>query len=185
MRKLSTSLVLLLASTAGMAMAGPPENLHSDFVRVVREWPAGRGPGQTVYVKRPTAELRGGPGASDPVVATLKQGDALSVVVAAPARLKVKTANGTEGYITKINVADSKPSGVAGGQLIVSSNTSTATGANAASVRGLSPMAEQYASDMKLSKEAVEQVKDMEAVGNQISSSQVASFAKEGGVVAP
>ncbi|MBI1291897.1 hypothetical protein GC173_11740 [bacterium] len=185
MRKLSTSLAILLVGTAGIAFAEPPDTLHTDFVRVVREWPAGRGPSQTVYVKRATAELRKGPSASDSVVATLKQGEALTVVAAEPARLKVKTATGLEGFITRINVSDSKPSGVSGGQLIVASNTSTTTGANAASIRGLSPMAEKYAKDLKISEDAVEDVKKMEKVGDQISPAQVASFAREGGVVAP
>jgi len=185
MRNLWACFSIALLSASASASEGRVETIHSDFVREVRSWPAGRGAAQVVYVKRPTAELRRGPAATDPVVATVKQGDSLTVLAAEPARLRVRTVTGAEGFISRINVADKKPAGVSEGQLIVSSGTAARQGANAASIRGLSPVAEKYANDMKLSTEALEQVKQMEAVGDGVTPAEVQQFAAEGGVVAP
>jgi hypothetical protein len=52
-------------------------------------------------------------------------------------------------------------------------------------VRGLSPLAEEYATKEQLPEEAVRQVKRMEAVGDGITAAEVEKFLREGGIVAP
>lgn len=174
----------LMASGGSVYMAGA-SSIRDPQAR--QSAPAARQEVRTVFIRREGVDLRGGPGNSDPVLATLTLGESLTVLEETSTRLKVRTASGTEGFVSKINVSDRRPAGSSGGgsQLIVRGDTRRGEASGVQTVRGLSPLAEEYATKEQLPEEAVRQVKRMEAVGDGITAAEVEKFLREGGIVAP
>lgn len=138
---------------------------------------------RVVYVMRADAVLKQSEDRLSPVVAKLKQGDALQVVQEAPGRLKVKTSSGQTGFISTLNVSDvppaserQRPNIVLGGDIGAGERSSTTT------IRGLSPVSEKVAERDKLPEAAVKDARKMEEISSSISNAELDSFLKEGGV---
>jgi hypothetical protein len=129
MRKtIVTALVLLLALAGTMAMAEEKRWVSSDGTTLKTE-----------------ASI------SSADVASLPVGTELSVIEAGGRWIKVKTANGKEGWVYAGRVADTAPSaevtkegGLFGGA-VQGSQIETAKADSARSIRGLSPETSQYA----------------------------------------
>jgi len=138
---------------------------------------------QTVYVKVKDAKVRAGTSATAAVVATPATGAALTVLAVEGPRYKVRTADGKEGYISRLHVSDTKPS--SGGGLLSGLGRSEVQANEAqtvASIRGLSPAAKQMAQQEGISAKAVQWAEKMETESAKVTKPQVESFLKAEGV---
>jgi len=140
----------------------------------------------TAYAKRAGVEVKRTTERTSPNVATLKSGEAVTVLLKDGARLKVRTAGGAEGFVAALNIASTPPAqtGSRSG-IIIADNMSPGERQNVSSVRGLSPMAKEYALAAQLPEKATRDVEKMEANGKSVSASALSTFLKEGQVVAP
>ena len=132
---------------------------------------------QTMYA-RTAATVRADKTLSAPVVATLKQGDAVTVKAEEGRHYKV-SVGGKEGWIYYNKLAGKKPENVA---VLLSADPGrpivlTELEAGGA-LRGLSPMAENYAKSADIPQWAVQAVESMQ--GRVITAEDLDSFAREG-----
>lgn len=116
-----------------------------------------------------------------PVVATLEQGDAVGVIERSGAHYQVSVA-GKKGWVYYNKLAQEKPEDVAAllarrpGTMVIRQDEVSAGGA----LRGLSPMAENYAEAADLPPWARQAVEDMQA--REFTAEQLEAFAREGGL---
>jgi len=163
----------------------PPGNVVAQGRGRAVDSPRGSTPsgGRTVYAKRANTEIRGGTERTAPVVATVPAGAALTVIQQEGLRYRVRAGN-VEGYVASLNVTDVPPKGGGGRQVVLNDRVGPGERSNVGSIRGLSPMAEEYAVKNG-EEEALRQAKQMEQNGEQISEADVDAFLREGGVQQP
>ncbi len=139
---------------------------------------------ETLYVKRNDAELKESESRSSDSIATLSEGDTLEVIEKSGSRYKVKTADGTEGYISRLHVTDKKPKKGFSLSLPIkeSEDLSPEERENMNAIRGLNPVAEKYAEQNPDLEAAAEQVKEMENLTKEISKEDLEDFMNEGEV---
>lgn len=137
----------------------------------------------SVYVKTNEAEIRSGTRLTDPIVAKVPRGTALSIVEDGRLRVKVKVPNGQQGYVARTMVQNepmSSGKGGLGGFVVEDRGPSEMR--SAASGRGLMEAAEKMAESEHIDPAAVESVKRMEQLAASISEADVAAFIKQGGL---
>lgn len=140
---------------------------------------------QTVYVKPSEASLRSGSGFGGPVVATVKQGQPLTVLQEERLRLYVRTSTGQEGYIVANQVQTSPPKTSSGGGLggFINDDRELSQMRTQGVNRGLlSEEAKEMANNGEVSEDAVKDLEKTQALTNSISDSDVDSFMKSGGL---
>ena len=64
---------------------------------------------EIVYAKTYETELRGGTGFAGPLVATVEQGTALTVLKKTQMRYLVRTPAGKEGWVSKLKISEEPP----------------------------------------------------------------------------
>lgn len=133
---------------------------------------------QTVYVKVKDAKVRADASATAAVVATLDVGVPLTVVATEGPRYKIRTAAGKEGYVSRLHVSDTKPSGGSLLSGVGSSGVQANEAQTVASIRGLSPAAKTMAADKGLSEQSVKWAEKMETESDKVTEAQVENFLK-------
>jgi len=137
----------------------------------------------TVYVKADGTSLREGTSLGGPTVAELRAGTRLTVVEEDRLRLRVRTPDGREGYVTTRQVQTSPPaSGGSGLGGLVRDDRSASELRTAASGRGLAEQARDMARDGEIDQRAVEDAEAMERLSESVSDSDVDSFLRQGGM---
>ena len=132
---------------------------------------------QTMYA-RTAATVRADKKLSAPVVASLKQGDAVTVRVKEGSHYKV-SVGGKEGWIYYNKLAEHKPEDVAALLGADPARPIVLTELEAGgALRGLSPMAENYAKGADIPEWATQAVENMQGLG--ITAEELESFAREG-----
>ena len=137
--------------------------------------------GETLYVSAKSAQLRSGKTSLDPVVASLKTGDALEVVKRDDRWVQVKTAKGVTGWIYSGNVSESRPTGgdnelAALGKGFRRTEASGVTAS--AGARGLDKASESYANRVGITQQHRDAVDRMTA--NKIAEDDIQTFLKAG-----
>jgi len=137
--------------------------------------------GETLYVTAKSAQLRSGKTSLDPVVASLKIGEALEVVKRDDRWVQVKTAKGVTGWIYSGNVSESKPTGgdnelAALGKGFRRTEASGVTAS--AGARGLDKASESYANRAGITQQHRDAVDRMTA--NKIAEDDIQAFLKAG-----
>jgi hypothetical protein len=138
---------------------------------------------ETLYVKSSKTKLRSLENVKAPVLGLLKKGTAVTVIVKSKRFFKVGLENGQKGWIFKFKLSKKSPAGggrsgggfadvLAGNR--ISANEST----SASSIRGLSPVSENYAKSKGISTQNIEAVYNMEAL--KIDSVDLDKFLQEG-----
>jgi uncharacterized protein YraI len=135
---------------------------------------------ETMYARTSTA-VRSGKGLSAETIGTLKQGDAVTVVAREGSYYRL-AFGGRTGYVYFNKLSQEKPedvaallgSGPGGGGIEL---TELEAGG---ALRGLSPMAEQYARQSQVPPWAVQAVEAMGA--RKISAEELEAFQREGGL---
>jgi len=129
---------------------------------------------------RTSATVRADKTLSAPVVATLKQGDAVTVKAKEGTHYRV-SVGGKEGWIYYNKLAEHKPEDVAALLSAGPTRPIVLTELEAGgALRGLSPMAENYAKSADIPQWAVQAVENMQGLG--ITAQDLDSFAREGGL---
>jgi uncharacterized protein YgiM (DUF1202 family) len=136
---------------------------------------------ETVYVQARTAQLRSGKTSLDPVVETLRLGDALEVLRTDGKWLEVKTAAGTTGWIFSNKVSSTQPSGSDNrlallGKSVRRGQASDVTAS--AGARGLDKASETYAQKAGITQQDHDAVDRMARI--RLSDDDVQTFLKEG-----
>lgn len=137
----------------------------------------------SVYVKTNEAEIRDGERVSSKIIAKAPRGAALTVVQDGKLRVKVRTANGIEGFVARTMVQDAPLSGgkgALGGFVVEDRGPSEMR--TAASGRGLMEQAEEMAANAHIDPKAVESVKRMEQLAATINDGEVLNFMVQGGI---
>ena len=132
-----------------------------------------------MYVTSSGADLKSDKSASSSTVTTLSVGTKLSVISSSGKWYNVSAQSGQTGWIYRGKVSTSPPSG--GGGLFGSSSGSSITlsqADTARSIRGLSPEAEQYAQNARVSP-AAQRALDR-VLARSVSDYEVDRFLKEG-----
>ncbi|MBM4084226.1 MAG: hypothetical protein FJ272_05500 [Planctomycetes bacterium] len=132
-----------------------------------------------VYVKSRTAKIRADKSASADAK-EVPAGTALKVLSKEDKYYQVQLPDGSQGWVFHVSVTDQKPD-EGGGVLAGTGATSGITVAEAstsASIRGLKPMAEDYAKNKGISPKSVDGARKMEELA--ISSKDVDVFLREG-----
>lgn len=137
--------------------------------------------GETLYVTPKSAQLRSGKTSLDPVVASLKIGEALEVVKRDARWVQVKTAKGVTGWIYSGNLSESKPAGgdnelAAMGKGFRQTEASGVTAS--AGARGLDKASESYANRVGITQQHREAVDRMTA--DKIPDDEIQTFLKAG-----
>ena len=137
--------------------------------------------GETVYVAAKSAQLRSGKTSLDPVVASLKLGEALDVVKRDNRWLQVQTTKGVKGWIYSNNVSESKPAGgdnelAALGRNFRRTEASAVTAS--AGARGLDKASESYANRSDITQQHRDAVDRMTAY--KIPEEELHEFLKAG-----
>ncbi len=134
---------------------------------------------QTVYVKTPDAKIRSGPDATSSVVSTPGKGTALTVLETSGTRYKVQAPDGSQGYISRLLVSETKPAS-GGGALsgLGHSDVQANEAQTVASIRGLSPAAKTMATQKGLPEQCVKWAEKMETDSAKVSASDVDTFLK-------
>ena len=137
--------------------------------------------GETLYVTAKSTQLRSGKTSLDPVVASLKIGEALEVVKRDDRWVQVKTAKGVTGWIYSGNVSESKPAGgdnelAAMGKGFRQTDAAGVTAS--AGARGLDKAAESYANRVGITQQHRDAVDRMTA--NKIPDEDIQTFLKAG-----
>lgn len=137
----------------------------------------------TVYVKADGTSLRSGAQLGGPTVAELAAGTQLTVLEQERLRLRVRTADGREGYVATRQVQESRPDdGNRGLSGLVRDDRSASELRTAASGRGLSEEARLLAATEAISERAVRDTETMEEVAARITPQDVDAFLREGGM---
>ena len=141
---------------------------------------AGTALAEDVYVKTRYAKLRAGTSSRDATVSNLKHGAKLTVVETKGGFLKVKTADGKEGWIARSWTTPelkSRSTFLAGlGKAARGGGSSDVS--FTAGARGLSSQAEAYAADMPDAKAVIESIKRLERF--EITVDELDAFLQEG-----
>ncbi len=138
---------------------------------------------RTVYVTPSEADIRSGTGFGGPVVATVRKGTALTVVQDSKLRLKVRTSDGTEGWITARQVQDNPPDRGRGLGGLVRDDRDITEMRTAATNRGLvGEEAREMAEAQGVPEDAVEQADTTDNLAASITDAEVEAFIKEGGL---
>ena len=137
----------------------------------------------TVYVKPPSGVLKREPSALSATVQQLAAGEALTLLEPSGEWVRVRTAGGSEGYVYSGRIAAERPTvapapsadplgdlfgGVRGGGATVREADT------AASIRGLTPVAKQYAQRKQIAAETVARLEWAESV--QPTAEELAAF---------
>ena len=137
--------------------------------------------GETLYVSAKSAQLRSGKTSLDPVVASLKIGEALEVVKRDDRWVQVKTAKGVTGWIYSGNVSESKPAGGDNELAVLGKGfrRTEASGVTAsAGARGLDKASESYANRAGITQQHRDAVDRMTT--NKIPDEDIQTFLKAG-----
>lgn len=134
----------------------------------------------TLYVTSSSADLKSDKSASSSTVTTLGAGAKLSVISTEGKWHKVSGPSGVTGWIYRGKVSKSLPSGSGGGLFGSSSGSSIelSQADTARSIRGLSPEAEEYAKNARVSP-ATQQALDR-VLARKVSDHEITGFLKEG-----
>jgi uncharacterized protein YgiM (DUF1202 family) len=138
---------------------------------------------ETLYVKSSKTKLRSSDNVKASVLGLLVKGTAVTVIVKSKRFFKVGLENGQKGWVFKFKLSKKAPAGggsggggfadvLAGNQ--ISANEST----SASSIRGLSPVSENYAKNKGISTQNVQAVDNMEAF--KVDSVELDKFLQEG-----
>ena len=145
---------------------------------------AGLALAETVYVQAKTAKLRAGKTSLDAVVADLKFGEALEVLLKDGTWLEVQTGNGMKGWIFAGKTTATKPAGGGDGDLARLGKSIRQTKAGdvtaTAGARGLDKASEGYANRAGITQRDRDAVDRMAAY--RMSDQEVEDFLKEGGL---
>ena len=174
----------LLVATGVVAFESLPalvEAVGSDQSRQIEMY-RGADP-DVLWVKRSGAELKAGPKSTDEVIAELNEGDRLEVLNKRGSKYQVRTADGKEGYLSRLQITEEEPKSSKGKiTLVTTDDMAPEERSNIRAIRGLTPAAEEYAESTDVPAEAVESAIKMEKMSESISESDVKTFLKEGGV---
>ncbi len=137
--------------------------------------------GETLYVAAKNAQLRSGKTSLDPVVASLKLGEALEVIKRDDRWLEVQTTKGVKGWIFHNNVSASKPAGgdnelATLGQSFRRTDASAVTAS--AGARGLDKASEDYAKRSGITQQQRDAVDRMTTY--KVSDEAIQEFLKSG-----
>jgi len=144
---------------------------------------AAAGAQRTVYVTPSEADIRSGTGFGGPVVATVTKGTALQVVSESPLRLKVRTTDGREGWITARQVQSSPPDRGRGLGGLVRDDREITEMRTAATNRGLvSQETRDMAADTGAPEQAVDSITASQDLATSITDVELDSFVKDGGL---
>lgn len=138
-------------------------------------------PGDTVYAKRANVTLKEGTSPSAADVAEVNQGTALTVLETSGPRLRVRTPDGTEGWVVKLQVTDAAPATGRRRSLLVD-DLGPGERQDLSAVRGLSPTAEEYAAATQAPGQAIADARRMEQITESVTPGQVDTFLAEGGI---
>lgn len=135
----------------------------------------------TWYVKSNGTKMNADESSSSPVISVLSSGSAVDVKSKGKRFYKV-SAGGKTGYIFKFKLTKSKPGGGGGGggldSLVGSQKMSASESSSGSSIRGLSPISEDYAKNKGMKSSSLDAVRQME--GFSVSRTAVDRFQKEG-----
>lgn len=134
---------------------------------------------KSVWVKRSGAQLRSSAAATSSVVATLNEGDQLSVLATEGNKYKVRGGAG-EGYIATMVVSDAAPAKKGGGALGTRNDVVLSQNSNISSTRGLGPDAEKYAEAAEITPQAKADVEKMKDISLAITDVDLELFQEEG-----
>jgi len=136
---------------------------------------------ETMYVKSAKTKMTAEASARSKSLGYLSAGQAVNVVAKEGKFIKV-SVGGKTGYIFKFKLTSSAPSGGGGGggldALTGNQKMAAAESSSGSSIRGLSPISENYAKGHGISADHVASVKQMESLS--FSSSQVEAFQEQG-----
>lgn len=133
---------------------------------------------ETLYAKSSSTKLQASASATSDVVALLKKGAAVNVLEKDGKFYKV-SVGGKEGWVFKFKLSSAKPA--SGGELdgLVGSQKVAASGSTSgSSIRGLSPVSEDYGKRKGIGPEHIQAVKDMEQ--RQVNPKELDKFLEEG-----
>lgn len=137
----------------------------------------------TGYIKRGGVELKSTAVRTSPTVATLKQGEKVTILAKDAAQVKVQTSAGKTGFVSSLNVSNTAVAAPGGKQVALSDNTAPSAQSNVRSMRGLEPLSKEYAVEKQLPEKAVKDAEQMEQTAKDITDSELESFATSGGVI--
>ncbi len=138
---------------------------------------------ETLYVKSSKTKLRSSDNVKASVLALLEKGTPVTVIVKSKRFFKVGLQNGQKGWIFKFKLSQKAPAGSGGGgggfaDVLAGSQMSANESTSASSIRGLSPVSENYAKSKGISTQNIQAVDNMEAY--KINSAELEKFLQEG-----
>lgn len=137
---------------------------------------------ETLYVKSSKTKLRSSDNVKTSVLGLLKKGTAVTVIVKSKRFFKVGLENGQKGWVFKFKLSKKAPAGGGGGggfaDVLAGNQISANESTSASSIRGLSPVSENYAKNKGISAQNVKAVDNMEAF--KIDSLELDKFLQEG-----
>lgn len=145
-------------------------------------WAQAQDPGKSVYMRRDGTAITREPGANSATVVELGPTDRMTVISNDGRVLKVRTDDGREGFVSRLRVTDSAPRRGTGIQL--ASDMGPSERSDVTSVRGLSPMAEEYVASGAVPESAKVETEKITALAGSISDDEVKAFMREGGIEA-
>ncbi len=138
---------------------------------------------ETMYVKSAKTKMTAEPSARSKSLGYLSAGQAVKVIAKEGRFIKV-SVGGKKGYIFKFKLTSKAPSGGGGGGgldlLSGNQKMAAAESSSGSSIRGLSPISENYARGHGISAADISAVKKMESLS--FSSSQIDAFQEQGGI---
>ncbi len=134
----------------GRAVDPPRENTGTE-IRAVQRTESNPSFGQSneiVYTRRDGSVVRRGEDRTSPAVAELDAGVRLEVLARETGRLRVRTADGREGYISPLHVTSDAPRPERQRRgIVLSDDLGPGERADVTAIRGLSPVSEEYAAE--------------------------------------
>jgi uncharacterized protein YgiM (DUF1202 family) len=135
----------------------------------------------TLYAKQEKVKVTAKPSPTSTLIATLRLGEAVTVLAEKGRSVKVQTAQKKIGWVFKFRLASEKPSARGGSRLsgLTGRRTIAARESRAGgSIRGLKESTEEYAKRKQIKPEHQQAVDKMEQL--VISSEELTQFKKEG-----
>jgi len=138
---------------------------------------------ETLYVKSSKTKLRSSDNVKASVLGLLEKGTAVTVIVKSKRFFKVGLENGKKGWVFKFKLSKKAPAGSGGGgggfaDVLAGNQISANESTSASSIRGLSPVSENYAKNKGISTQNVQAVDNMEAF--KIDPAELDIFLQEG-----
>lgn len=137
---------------------------------------------ETMYIKSSKTKLRSSDNVKASVLGLLEKGTPVTIIVKSKRFFKVGLQDGKKGWVFKFKLSKKAPAGgnsgggfadvLAGSQINANESTS------ASSIRGLSPVSENYAKNKGISTKNIQAVDNMEAF--KIDSVELDKFLQEG-----